>query len=62
MFVLSEPDVGPICLEGQPRHMWSSRAPDAIEIDQVFLQVERCLDKFTVAVPMAEIEDLPVAY
>ena len=42
--------------------MRRARAPDATETDQVFHQVERHLDRLTVAVPMAEIKDLPVAY
>ena len=48
--------------DGKPRHMWRARDPDAGETDRVFRQVERHLDHLTTAMPMAEIEDLPVAY
>ena len=62
MFVWFEPDVGPVRPEGQLRHMRRARASDATETDWVFHQVERHLDRLTTAVPMADIEDLPVAY
>ena len=61
MFLFRE-DVGPVRPEGQPRHMRRSRVPDAGEADRVLHQVERHLDRLTTIVPMAEIEDLPVAY
>lgn len=48
--------------EGKPKHMQQSRVPDAGEVDGVLHQVERNLDHLTTVVPMAEIEDLPVAY
>ena len=55
-------DVGPVRPEGKPKHMRRSRVPDAREADWVLHQVERHLDHLTTIVPMAEIEDLPVAY
>ena len=54
-------DVGPVHPDGQPRNMQRARALDVGEIDRVFCQVERHLDRLTTAVPMAEIKDLPVA-
>ena len=42
--------------------MRRSRVPDAGESEWVLRQVERQLDRLTTAIPMAEIEDLPVAY
>ena len=62
MFILFEPDVGLVHPEGQLRHMRRDREPDATEIDRVFHQMERHLDRFTTTVPMAEIEDLLVDY
>ena len=62
MCIFCGPDVGPIHLEGQPRHMRRARAPNASETNIVFHQVERHLDRLTIVVPMAEIEDLPVGY
>ena len=55
-------DVGTVRPDGKPRHMRRARAPYAGETDQVFRKVERHLDRLTTTVPMAEIEDLPVAY
>ena len=55
-------DVGPVHPEGKPRHMWRARVPDAGESERVLRQVERHLNRLTFAIPMAEIEDLPVAY
>ena len=62
MCVSFGPDVGPVCPDGQPRHMRRSKVPDVRETDWVLRQVERHLDRLTTVVPMAEIEDLPVAY
>ena len=42
--------------------MQRARASDMTETDRVFREVERHLDRLTAPVPMAEIEDLPVAY
>ena len=55
-------DVGPVHLEGQPKHMWQSRVLDVGETDRVLRQVERHLDHLTTIVPMAKIKDLLVAY
>ena len=49
-------------LEGQPRHMRRAKVPDAAESERVLRQVERHLDRLTFAIPMAEIEDIPVVY
>lgn len=62
MYFLCGPDVGPVRLEGQPRHMQRARALDTGETNRVFRQVERHLDRLTAPMPMAEIEDLPVGY
>lgn len=59
---LFEPNMGLVRPEGHSRHMWRAGAPDATEIDWVFWQVERHLDRLIVAVSMTEIEDLPIAY
>ena len=48
--------------EGKPQQMWRARVPDAAELERVLRQVERHLDRLTFAIPMAEIEDIPVAY
>jgi hypothetical protein len=48
--------------EGKPRHMRRSRVPDAGEVNRVLHQVERHLDRLTIAIPSAKIEDLSVVY
>ena len=53
-------DVGPVRLEGKPRHMRRAKVPSAGESERVLHQVERCLDRLTTAIPPTEIEDLPV--
>ena len=55
-------DVGPVHLEGQPRHMQRAKVLDARESERVLRQVERHLDRLTFAIPLVEIEDIPVAY
>ena len=42
--------------------MRQSRVLDAGESERVLRQVERHLDRLTFAIPMAEIEDIPVVY
>ena len=54
--------MGPMRLDGQPRHMRWARTLDVGEANRVFHQVERHLDLLTTIMSMAEIEDLPVAY
>ena len=42
--------------------MRRARVPVARESERVLHQVERHLDRLTFAIPMAEIEDIPMAY
>ena len=55
-------DIGPVRPKGKPRHMQRARVPDARESERVLRQVERHLDRLNFAIPMVEIEDIPVAY